>query len=165
MTRRRLLYALTIVGAVVLQGALSPYVVVYGGSVNLPAILVVCLALHHGAERGMYLGLITGLLADIVVGGSIGFMALPLAVIGFTAGQLGTHLSKDAFVVPVIAGILAVLCFELSLFVLYRLAYGFFQVAAFRDGFLSRMLLNGALMPLAIRLVNRIIPRPELELR
>ena len=165
MTRRRLLYALIIAGVVLLQGALSPYIVVYGGTINLPAILVVCLALHHGAERGMYLGLFTGLLADIVVGGNIGFMALPLTIIGFTAGQLGTHLSKDAFVVPVIAGILSVVFFEVSLFILYRLAYGFFLVAAFRDGFLSRMLLNGALMPLAIRLANRVIPPPELELR
>jgi rod shape-determining protein MreD len=165
MIKRRLFYASVIVGVVLLQGALSPYIVVYGGTVNLPAILVVCLALHHGAERGMYLGLVTGLLADVVIGGSIGFMALPLAIIGFTAGQLGTHLSKDAFVVPVIAGVLSVVFFELSLFILYRLAYGFFLVAAFRDGFIARMLLNGALMPLAIRLANRVIPRPELELR
>ncbi len=165
MTRRRVFYVLMIVGVVVMQGALSPYIVVYGGTLNLPAILVVCLALHHGAERGMYLGLLTGLFADVVVGGSIGFMALPLAVIGFVAGQLGTHLSKDSFLVPVLVGILSVVCFELSLFVLYRLAYGFFYIAAFRDGFLARILLNGALMPLAIRQVNRIIPRPELELR
>ena len=165
MIRRRMLYTLMIVGAVLLQGSLSPYLVIYGGTVNLPVILVVCLALHHGAERGMYLGLVTGLLADIVVGGSVGFMALPLAIIGFTAGQLGTHLSKDAFLVPVLAGVLSVICFELSLFILYRLAHGFFLVAAFRDGFVARMLLNGALMPLAIRLVNRVIPRPELELR
>ncbi|HSL93166.1 MAG TPA: rod shape-determining protein MreD [Bacillota bacterium] len=165
MIKRRLLYASIIVGVVLLQGALSPYIVIYGGTINLPAILVVCLALHHGAERGMYLGLVTGLLADIVVGGSIGFMALPLAVIGFAAGQLGTHLSKDAFVVPVIAGMLSVVFFEVSLFILYRLAHGFFLIAAFRDGFLARILLNGALMPLAIHLVNRVIPRPELELR
>lgn len=165
MIKRWLPYIGLIFGAVLLQGSLAPYLVVYGGTVNLPAILVICLALHHGSERGLYFGLVTGLLADVLVGGSIGFNALPLCIIGFAAGQLGMHLSKDAFVVPVMLGCFAVMFFEVSLFALYRLAYGVYMVGAFKGGFLSRMLLNGALMPLALRLISRLIPRKELELR
>lgn len=154
-----------ILGAVVLQGSLAPYLRVFGGTFNFLVIVVICLALQRGSERGMYLALATGLLADFALGGPPGMFALPLVIIAVVTAQLGEHLSKDMFLVPLVIGALSVLGFEVLLLLLFRLGYGIFMYGALYDGLIPRMLLNGALMPLALRFTAQWLPHRNLELR
>ena len=165
MKRHVAILGAVIVLAVIFQGSLVPYVGILGGTFNLLVVIVASVALHYGTEAGLSMGLVTGLLADVVLGRVLGLYAVPLVVIGFITGQLERHVYKDVFLVPVFVGFASTVVYEGVLLLLSRLAFGIWWSGSFFRGSFPGILLNGALMPLAFAIIGRILPKKRAELR
>ena len=72
--------------AALLQTTVLSYVEVASIRPDLPVILTASFALMCGSRSGLWIGFISGLLLDIFGGGILGFHALILSWIGYTAG-------------------------------------------------------------------------------
>lgn len=133
--------------AVVLHGTVMPHLAIFGGRFNFLVALVSVVALYYGALAGFMAGLWVGLLADITLGTVIGMAALPLVLIGYTAGYAARYIYSDAFLVPVVVGFIGTASFEVAVLLFSNVAFAVWWRHAFLTVFIPTVLINGALLP------------------
>lgn len=80
-----------VVGAVLLQVALSRYAIGGRFAFDLVLVGVVFVSLQSGAVAGMLAGTVGGLLQDVLSGGIVGVSGLVKTIVGYAAGVLGTQ--------------------------------------------------------------------------
>lgn len=80
-----------VLGAVLLQVALSRYAVGGRFAFDLVLVGVVFVSLQTGAVAGMLAGTVGGLLQDVLSGGVVGVGGLVKTLVGYAAGLLGTQ--------------------------------------------------------------------------
>ena len=90
--------ALAVVVAALLQVALVPHLAWHGVGPALTLLVVVAFALVRGAQSGMVMGFLTGMLLDLVPPADhlVGRWALALAVVGYVAGRVRSEMRDDA---------------------------------------------------------------------
>ena len=86
--RRKLILAVLILLAFVLQGTVFQTLSIASIVPNLLLILTVSFGFMRGKKEGMFVGFFCGLLIDIFYGSMIGFYALIYMYIGFCNGFL-----------------------------------------------------------------------------
>ena len=86
-----------------IQSAMFHYIALAGVMPNLLLILVVATAHMRGRMQGMTIGLISGLLVDLMYGSYIiGLYALMYMCIGYLIGFTNRFYSKDDYTLPII---------------------------------------------------------------
>jgi rod shape-determining protein MreD len=148
---------------VFLHGTLMPSLALFGGRINLLVALVTGAALHYGTIPGMSVGLAAGLLADTLFAGVFGLSAISLVVIGYVVGQVEKRFFRDEPLVIVTVGFIAIAGFELLAFLLSRFAFGVWWEGAFFRAFVPTVLVNGALIPVLLFWLFRILPPRKRE--
>ena len=83
-----MIIVLTVAAAFLLQTSVFAMLPVSITTPNLLLIVTVGFSLLLGNRKGLFIGLLSGLLCDIFFGSLIGFYALLYAVIGYAAGKL-----------------------------------------------------------------------------
>lgn len=99
---RTTLYAAVLLVAALIEGAWLGRVAVVGVRLDLVLVLVSALALRDGPEVGASVGLAGGLLQDLLGGQSLGLLAGPKVVVGFTLGLFARTVNLDNFLTPFI---------------------------------------------------------------
>src|SRR5690554_3164606 len=87
---------------IILQSTLLPFIQVVGTQPDTLMILVTCFALLAGSNTGMMIGLVGGLLQDILYGNFIGMSALHYMIIGYIIGIFYEKIFIDKVVIPLI---------------------------------------------------------------
>lgn len=93
--------ALALLGAVVLQVTVAPYLAVFGVKPNFLFLVVVTLALAEGPVAGSAAGFVGGLLTDLLGTSAVGPYALVLCVVGYVAGMLQANMFAEGWLLPV----------------------------------------------------------------
>lgn len=107
--------------SLVLQSTLFSHLTVAGVKPDLVLVLVVFYALFQGPQEGALVGLIGGLLQDMMFGQYIGLNALANLVIGYLIGLLERKIYKENLLIPTIILFLSTFLHETILYFL-RLA-------------------------------------------
>jgi rod shape-determining protein MreD len=103
VTRRRLVLALLVVTAVVLQTGVVARLPLPGSPADLVLVLVAAVGLLEGPRTGMLTGFAAGLLADLSADHELGRLALAYVLVGFLAGLLQDDVGGPV-VVPLVTG-------------------------------------------------------------
>lgn len=99
--RTGILCLLAFIG-IVLKDTVFNALSVAGGKPDIALIIVVFYAIFNGYERGGIMGLILGLMEDLMTGRFIGVNAICKGIIGFAIGFSREHLLKNNFVIPIL---------------------------------------------------------------
>jgi rod shape-determining protein MreD len=96
--------------AVMAQTGILSSASLFGGSVDLPLVTVLCLALLRGSIFGAVAGFWAGLLLDTATLGTLGFTSLLLTGAGFWIGRYGETTARDRAHAPFLSvGVVTVL--------------------------------------------------------
>jgi rod shape-determining protein MreD len=96
-------------GAIVQVSMLEPHARVFGGTVDVLLVAIVCAALLRGSIAGAVAGFLGGLLVDISTLGTLGVTALLLTVAGYWAGRYGETTGRDRpHAVPVAVAVITI---------------------------------------------------------
>lgn len=93
---RHWVLGLSVLGALLLQGAVFPHLTVFGTKPDLMMIVVACWALLYGPQEGFLAGLGAGLLQDVVFGQYVGLFALAKCLAGFGLGVAGGKIFRES---------------------------------------------------------------------
>jgi len=101
---------LIFVAAIAQVSMLEPHAAIYGGTVDVLLVTLVCTALVRGSVTGAIAGFAGGLIVDIATLGTLGVTALLLTVAGYWAGRYGETTGRDrAHAVPLAVAVITVL--------------------------------------------------------
>ena len=100
---RYVILTITSFVCVVLQDTLFNDFSVAGGKPDFLLIIVVFFAIFNGPAKGGWLGLLLGLLEDLMLGRFIGVNALCKGIIGALIGLFERRVYKNNFSVPIFA--------------------------------------------------------------
>ena len=112
------LFFLVFAAILVLQGSFLPFFWPVPYHPDLLLVLVVSLSILLGGKRGLLLGLLAGMLQDVVFGPALGFFALSKATAGYLVGKASKDTYKDQIFVPAVLILVATVFQELLLFFL-----------------------------------------------
>lgn len=102
--------ALVFVAAIVQVSMLEPRAAIFGGTVDVLLVALVCMALTEGAVAGAVAGFAGGLIVDIATLGTLGVTALLLTVAGYWAGRYGETTGRGrAHAAPLAVAVITVL--------------------------------------------------------
>lgn len=100
--RRTIVAVLEIGFCFLLQTILFPNLSIGGIIPNILLILTVATAYMQGRVKGLYIGLICGLLTDIIGGGLLGLYGIVYMFIGYVNGISYKIYYRDDYVMPVL---------------------------------------------------------------
>lgn len=91
----------------ILQDTVFNVLSVAGGKPDFVLILVVFFSIFRGSAQGGTIGLLLGLMEDLMLGRFIGINTLCKGIIGYLVGITEKNLYKDNFLVPIISLLIA----------------------------------------------------------
>lgn len=118
---RTVVNILVVLGAVLFQVGVAPYISIGGVVPNFLLLAAVTLAMVEGPAVGAGAGFACGLLFDLLGQGPVGPMAIVLAVTGYVAGLLATNLFAEGWLLPLSVLAAASLASELAYALLLNL--------------------------------------------
>ena len=96
----------------IVESTIFPFIQIRGGAPNLVLITIISFGLIYGKREGIFLGLIGGLISDILFGTVIGLYALPYMVIGYIMGIFNERVFKENRIIPFVFTIMGTLFFQ-----------------------------------------------------
>lgn len=100
--RRALVFALTLLTAVLLQTTVFDQLKIAGVAPDLILALVIVFALLEGPSAGAMLGFCGGFLRDLLLSGPLGLTGLSFLIIGYLVGSLRPYIGSNNVAVPAI---------------------------------------------------------------
>lgn len=112
--------------ALLIQVALLPQIFPAGYAPNVVLSITVLIALHETPKRGMWAGLVGGLMQDVWAGRLIGLNALTFALLGYGVSIVQQKIVRDPIFVPgLIAALSQVVVMPFQWFLLDLFGYHF----------------------------------------
>ncbi len=96
----------------VLESTIFQYTRILGIKPDFTIILVVSYAIMRGSMYGGFIGLISGLLNDLIYGKSFGISSLSYMLTGYIIGQSQENVFKDSLIPPIIFNIIGVFIYQ-----------------------------------------------------
>lgn len=106
--------ALVILGAILLQVGVAPYIAIGGVVPNFLLLATISLALVEGPTYGAISGFACGLAFDLLSTAPVGPMTLVLSATGFIAGLLEANVFAEGWLLPLTVLAIASLATELA---------------------------------------------------
>jgi len=120
-----LLYSILFIITAVLQTVLVPHIEILGAQPSFLLILIIIIALGHGALVGCVAGFIAGLCYDVYAPVEwLGAYSFSYCVIGFAAGQVGENFIKLNLVPKIIVLAIAEFIKDILYFICISKNYG-----------------------------------------
>jgi rod shape-determining protein MreD len=132
----------------ILQSTIFSHLTVAGVKPDLVLILIIFYALLHGPKEGMKIGIIGGLMQDLIFGYNIGMNSVAKVIVGFVFGLLERKIYKENLLIPMVALFLGTFLNETILYVL-RMGVGISgsYLASVRNVIFSTAVYNSCLTP------------------
>jgi len=109
--------------SLILQSTVFSHLTVAGIKPDLVLVFVVLYALLHGSYEGALMGLVGGMLQDLLFGQDLGMNTLAKLVVGFVFGILEKKIYKDNVLIPMVALFIGTLLNETILYFLRFFSY------------------------------------------
>lgn len=147
-----------------LESTVMPYLTVFDVQANLGMVIVIAISLLRGRKYGSIMGLLIGLLQDIVFGHVIGINSLIYFFIGYGLGYLESNIARDNYIIPMF------LAFIMTY--VYNFFYGFFIFFLGHDVEILDIMVrvgvvesiyNGLLMYIAYKIFLKIFTAPAIR--
>ncbi len=150
--------------AVLAQTGIFSALTVLGGSVDLPLVVLLCIALLRGSVFGAVAGFWAGLVYDTATLGTLGFTSLLLTAAGFWIGRYGETTARDRAHAPFLSvGVVTILYAIGSLALHFFLGEPAPARIALVDSLPAELILNLVLTVPVYALCRRLFPPPELS--
>lgn len=95
-----------------LQSTIFPYMAIFGVVPNTALLIVMCVSLLKGKYYGGFLGIIIGLLQDIVFSSVIGINSFIYFFAGYLIGLAENKLSRDNLFIPILFSIVGTIYYN-----------------------------------------------------
>lgn len=109
--------------SLILQSTLFSHLTVAGAKPDLVLVFIIFYALLHGPEEGALMGLIGGLLEDLMFGQFIGLNAMAKLTVGYVFGVLERKIYKENLLIPMFGLFAGTFLNESVLYLLQMLLY------------------------------------------
>lgn len=153
--------ALLVVTLLVLQTAVLPFVPLGGYRPDLVLLMVVAVAVTDGAEPGVRVGFVGGLLTDLLLESSaLGVASLSYALVGYLVGFARPYLAPQSLTAPLLLAFSGSVVGQLVLGTLGRVLGG--QPGSFRFVVATAVVvgvLHTLLVPVALRVAAALSSR------
>ncbi len=150
--------------AVLAQTGIFSALTVLGGAVDLPLVVLLCIALLRGSVFGAIAGFWAGLVYDTATLGTLGFTSLLLTAAGFWIGRYGETTARDRAHAPFLSvGVVTILYAVGSLALHFFLGEPAPARIVLVDSLPAELALNLVLTVPVYALCRRLFPPPELS--
>ncbi len=148
----------------ILQGTVAPYISIMGVKCNLILAVVVSIALVNRKPYGSVMGLIMGLIQDVLFSPIIGINALIYFVIGYVLENIEMHYSRDDIYMPVFIMALSTLGYNLLYFILmFFSAYDISLLFFIKYKLIIELIYNTLLIILSYKVISSIFVAPDIR--
>ncbi|SJZ39019.1 rod shape-determining protein MreD [Garciella nitratireducens] len=115
---RILILTLLLLFEIILESTVLSFISIGGVTLNLVLITIVSIGLIYGKIEGMSLGLISGLLCDILFGRVLGFHALSYMLIGYLMGIISELVYRENRLISPLFTALSIFIYHVSFYFL-----------------------------------------------
>lgn len=99
---RTIVLGLVLFVELIIQGTILQFFDYYGYHPDITLITVICLSIIYKKEYAYKLGLIAGILTDILYGGVFGFYALSFLLTAYLVGTLSKNIYIETYFAPLV---------------------------------------------------------------
>lgn len=150
--------------SVIMQSSILPYFNIMGTTANLVLAVVLSIALLIRKPYGGIMGLIIGLLMDILFSPIIGVNALIYFLMGYVLENIEFHLSRDEIHVPIIIIIFSTVVYNFLYFViLYFASYEISFMYFIMNKLLIEIVYNSLLIIPLYKIISSIYAAPAIR--
>ena len=150
----------------IFQSTLFQHFRVFDVLPNTTLILIVVFSILWGKNKGAVIGLIAGLVQDIVLGSTVGANALIYMLIGISIGRLENSIFKDNSLTPLFFTTLSTIAYHLLFyFIMYitNTQFNFFQLL--KQIIVVETIYNAIISIFIYKLIYHLFRHPNLRLR
>lgn len=150
----------------ILETTILPNFKIFGTMPNLGIVIVIAIALLKGRKTGSIVGLIVGILNDVIFSRVIGVNAFLYFFIGYLVGMTESKLSKDNILIPFIITMVSTIGYHLFYYIfMFFLNYNINFPAFFKKVVLFEMVYNGIIAIFIHRWFSKIFVDPGVSFR
>ncbi len=159
-----LMLVVTLIISLVVQNSVLPYITVFGVMGNILLTMVVSISLLERKPYGSVVGLIVGLIQDILFSQIIGINALLYFLLGYVLESIDFHLSRDNLYIPATFSMGATVVYNLVYFIVMFFAgkeISFLNYIKYK--LLIELAYNGLLSIISYKLMSKIFVAPDIR--
>lgn len=159
-----LILFLILIFSLIIQCSILPYLSVFGvvGNIILPTVIAI--ALLGKKPYGGVMGVLLGLLQDILFSRFLGINALIYFAIGYILGNIDFHLSRDNLYMPVVLTSFLTIIYNLMYFIIiYFLGKEISVIYFVKNKLIIELVYNGILSIGVYKIVSRVFVAPAIR--
>ncbi len=146
----------------VIQATILQHFRIFDVLPNTSLILIVVFSVLLGKNNGAIIGLITGLVQDIILGSPIGINAFIYLIIGVVIGRLESNIFKDNNLTPVFFTIMATIVYHLLFIgIMYVSNSGFNFLLVMKNILIIEVIYNSILSIFIYKLIYHLCRNPN----
>ncbi len=147
-----------------LQSSILPYISVLGVVPNTALIIIICVALYKGRYYGGFVGLVIGIVQDIVFSPVIGVNAFIYFFAGYLVGLVENKLTKENILIPILFSILGTIYYNFSYYIfMFFLSRDIPFLSFAKDILIIETIYNGILSIPIYKIFSKIFVVPKIR--
>ncbi len=155
---------LIIIGNFILQSTVLSHINIFGVAPNTGLIIIVAIGLLKGRRFGSIIGLIIGLLQDVIFCPVIGVNGFVYFFIGYIVGMTENKLAKDNLLIPFLATAISTIVYHgLYYIFMFFLGYNIDFSAFFKNVVILETLYNSLISMLIYKWFSNIFIVPSIR--
>lgn len=159
-----LILTLIILINTIFQTTILPYFSVFGFLPNTALVLTVVISILTGKYYGIFFGLATGLIQDILFGTVIGINAFLYAMIGYSIGMIQNILNTENIIVPALFTSFSTIVYNFTYAIfIYFLSREIAFSILMKKTFSIEIILNLFVSIVLYKLLSKIFRVPDLK--
>lgn len=143
---RIFILSLLLIIEIIIESTILPFFKIRGATPDIVLITIISMGLIYGKKEGSILGLIGGLLSDIIFGKGFGLHSLPFMLIGYLMGLVSERVYKENRIIPFLFTIIGTLCYHGIFYFIHYLSGVDFSIAIYIKDFTSLSVILNAIL-------------------
>lgn len=159
-----LIFLLVVLISFILQTAIFPYLAIFGVEPNIALLVVLSIAIYKGRFYGAFLGLVIGIIQDILFSPVIGVNSFILFLAGYFVGLIENKVIKDNLFIPVILSLLGTIYYNFIYYIfMFFLSKNFSFISFTNDVLLIEIIYNCILSIPIYKIFSKIFVVPKIR--
>lgn len=150
---------------IILQVSLYNFIAIFDVIPNIALVLVVIFSLTTNDVMGGCIGLLTGLMYDVLIMDVIGINTLIYFVIGVTLGNLNSEINKENKLIYILLTAVASIFYHFATFIiLFFLKVDIKSITLIYDKIIIQIILNCVFCLILYKLIDFIFNRAQIKI-
>lgn len=148
----------------ILQSTILPYMPILGVVPNISLLVVITISLYKGKLYGGIIGIIIGLIQDILFSPIIGLNAFIFFFAGYLIGLIENKLIKDNIIIPILLSIIGTLYYNFTYYIfMFFLSHEIEFLSFAKDVLLIETIYNSVLIVPIYIIFSKIFTVPQIR--